>query len=314
MSTQEDSRSWGADPKPVIDRRQFLGALGGATAALLLGTTMPSEAALRPTLQSQVIRLVKRQREEGIIRADERTAWSVYDFTGAKKLVSINEEVPHQAASMLKPFVAQAFFYSMQEQGSKLRYTAAIRNSMEAMIRDSSNTATTEIMQIVSRYNGGNGPKDVERVLKRHAPGVFQQTSIVEYIPANGRTYRNLASAHDYSRFLWALWHDRMPYANEIRRIMGLPNHNRITRRVSNIPSTVRLYHKSGSTAMLCGAMGIVESKDRRGRQRAYTFIGIIQKSQRTNHYSTWITNRSNAIRAVSGLVYDYMREQHQLV
>lgn len=296
-----------------ISRRSFISAVGGTAAVLLFGVSTPSTAARAPTLQSQVVQLVKRQRTQGLIRSDERTSWSVYDFTGGKKLVSINEEVPMQAASMLKPFVAQAFFYTLQDQGSRLRYTAAIRDTMEQMIKDSSNTATTEIMQIVSRYNGSNGPKDVERVLKRHAPSVFQQTSIVEYIPANGRTYRNQASARDYSRFLWALWNNRMPHAREVRQLMALPNHDRITKRVSGMPSNIKVYDKTGSTAMLCGNMGIIECFDRRGRPRPYTFIGIIEKGQRTNHYGTWITNRSNAMREVSGLVYQYMRQQHQL-
>ncbi len=302
-----------ADGVGNIDRRSFIGTLGGTAATLLLGLPTPSAAARRPTLQSQVVQLVKRQRAQGLIRSDERTSWSVYDFTGGNKLVSINEEVPRQAASMLKPFVAQAFFYTLDERGSKLRYTGAIRETMERMIRDSSNTATTEIMQIVSRYNGGNGPKDVERVLKRNAPGVFQQTSIVEYIPANGRTYRNQASARDYSRFLWALWNERMPYTREVRQLMALPNHDRITKRVKGMSSNIKVYDKTGSTAMLCGNMGIIECYDRRGRPRPYTFIGIIEKSSRTRAYGTWITNRSNAMREVSGLVYQYMRQQHQL-
>jgi beta-lactamase class A len=320
MSRHEKSWAGAVDRQRQADettaemsRRDFIGAVGGTTAALLLGVSAPSAAARGPTLQSQVVQLVKRQRAQGLIRSDERTSWSVYDFTGGKKLVSINEEVPMQAASMLKPFVAQAFFYTMQDRGSQLRYTGSIRDTMESMIRDSSNTATTEIMQIVSRYNGNNGPKDVERVLKRHAPSVFQQTSIVEYIPANGRTYRNQASARDYSRFLWALWNNRMPQAQEVRQLMALPNHDRITKRVSGMSSNVKVYDKTGSTAMLCGNMGIIECHDRRGRPRPYTFIGIIEKGQRTNHYGTWITNRSNAMREVSGLVYQYMRQQHQL-
>ncbi|MEA1051779.1 serine hydrolase [Lamprobacter modestohalophilus] len=322
MSGQQDSGFWGAEDAgrggqigqgQMINRRQFVSVLGGASAALLLGASMPSAAARQSALQSQLVRLVKQQRAQGLIRSDEKTSWSVYDFTGGKKLVSINEDAPRQAASMLKPFVAQAFFYTMNERGSKLRYTGSVRESMEAMIRNSSNTATTELMQIVSRYNGGNGPKDVEHVLKRHAPGVFQQTSIVEYIPANGRTYRNLASAHDYSRFLWALWNNRMPNANEVRNLMGLPNHDRITKRVKGMPSTIKVYDKTGSTAMLCGNMGIIECYDRRGRPRPYTFIGIIEKSRRTDYYGTWITNRSNAMREVSSLVYNYMRQQHQL-
>jgi beta-lactamase class A len=184
---------------------------------------------------------------------------------------------------------------------------------MEQMIRRSNNSATNEIMQIVSRYNGNMGPQATEYVLKRHAPQVFRQTSIVEYIPSNGRTYRNKASARDYSRFLFAQWNRQMPYSSEVLGLMALPNRNRITQGVRNIPSDVRVYDKTGSTAMLCGNMGIIECRSSRGRPRPYTFVGIIEKSNRSSAYGTWITNRSNAIRQVSNLVYLYMQSQHQL-
>jgi beta-lactamase class A len=295
------------------NRRQFLGLSVLAGGSLIAGLPFDAAAARSPTLQAQVVGLVKRLRAQGKIRWDEKTSWSVYDFTGRNKLVSINEEQPRQAASMLKPFVAQAFFYTMRDSGGRLQYTSGIRDTMERMIRKSSNTATTEIMQLVSRYNGNMGPQATERVLKRHAPQVFRQTSIVEYIPANGRTYSNQASARDYSRFLYAQWHRQMPYSAEVLDLMSLPNHDRITRGVSNIPSDVRVYDKTGSTAMLCGNMGIIECRDGRGRPRPYTFIGIIEKSSRTNHYARWITNRSNAMREVSNLVYNYMQSQHRL-
>jgi len=297
----------------LMDRRAFLASLGLASGALLLGAADVAEAARGPTLQSQLVSLVKRLRAQGVIRSDEKTSWSVYDFTGRKKLVAINEDIPRQAASMIKPFVAQAFFYSMDERKSGLTYTSNVRGTMERMIRNSSNTATNEIIDLVSRHNGGDGPRSVERVLKRHAPGIFEHTSIVEYIPASGRTYRNEASAHDYSRFLWALWHDRLPNSREMRTLMSMPNHDRIARGVRGMPSNVRVYDKTGSTAMLCGNMGIIECQDSRGRPRPYTFIGIIEKGSRTSAYGSWITQRSNAMRQVSALVYNYMRDQHRL-
>jgi beta-lactamase class A len=297
----------------AIDRRTFLVTGGLAAGGLLLGLPGLAEAARGSTLQSQVVTLVKRMRARGDIRADEDTSWSVYDFTGRTKLVSINEDIPRQAASMIKPFVAQAFFYTADDQGSRLRYTSSIRDTMEHMIRKSSNHATNEIMQIVSRYNGNGGPRATEVVLKRHAPDVFKQTRVVEYIPANGRTYRNLASARDYSRFLYALWHARLPHAEEVLDLMALPNHDRIKQGVTSIPSSVRVYDKTGSTAQLCGDMGIIECHDRRGRPRPYTFIGIIEKDRRSGAYGSWITKRSNAIRDVSELVYNYMRDQHRL-
>ena len=66
-------------------------------------------------------------------------------------------------------------------------------------------------MNWIMRYVGG--PKAVERILEKHYPEVFKDTHVVEYIPANGRTYRNKASIHDYSRFLYALWKEKIPGA-----------------------------------------------------------------------------------------------------
>jgi beta-lactamase class A len=294
-------------------RREFIQALALGSAALVLGTPPFAEAASKPPLNYQVNALVKRLRAKGVIRPDERTSWSVYDFTSRKKLVAINEDVPRQAASMIKPFVAQAFFYQASKSRS-VRYTSDVRRNMERMIRRSSNTATNRLMSIVSRNAGNGGVRSVERVLKQHAPGIFRETRIVEKIPAGGRTYRNLASAHDYSRFLYALWNDQLPYASELRAIMALPNRDRICDGVKSVPSTVKVYDKTGSTARLCGNMGIIEAPGRRGGRYPYTFIGIIEKPSRAKNYGSWITRRSNAIRAVSNLVYLEMKERHLLV
>jgi beta-lactamase class A len=294
-------------------RREFIEALALGSAGLLLGAPSFADAAPKYPLNYQVNALVKRLRSRGIIRSDERTAWSVYDFTTRKKLVAINEDVPLQAASMIKPFVAQAFFYQARSS-RKVRYTAEVRRTMERMIRRSSNSATNRLMSIVSRNEGNRGPRDVERVLKRHGGGIFRETRIVETIPAGGRTYRNLASAHDYSRFLYALWKNKLPYARELRAIMALSNRDRISTGVKSVPASVKVYDKTGSTARLCGNMGIVEAPGRRGGTYPYTFIGIIEKPSRAKNYGSWITRRSNAIRAVSNLVYLEMKERHRLV
>lgn len=297
-----------------LDRRAFLGALAATSAGLLLGAPSFAEAAARRgSLQRQVVDLVQRLRREGQISPEERTSWSVYDFSSRKKLVSINEDVPRQAASMIKPFVAQAYFFQLDANPRQVRYSAEVRGTMERMIRKSSNPATNEIIDLVSQNRARRGPADVEAVLKERAPSVFKQTRVVEKIPAGGRTYRNLASAHDYSRFLWALWHDRLPYSQELRSIMALPNHDRITKGVSSMSERVRVYDKTGSTAQLCGNMGIIEATDQRGRRYPYTFIAIIERPNSTNSYGSWITRRSNAIRAVSNLVYLDLQDRYHL-
>jgi beta-lactamase class A len=308
----EASRSEDALFQPT--RRDFISAMAFCSGGLLLGAPSLAQAGRGSSaLQKQVVNLVRRMRSQGLIRPEEKTSWSVYDFTTRQKLIAINEDIPRQAASMIKPFVAQAYFYKLDRSRGKMHYTSEVRRTMERMIRRSSNTATNRIMSIVSRNERNGGARDVERVLKQNAPGIFRQTRIVEKIPANGRTYRNLASAHDYSRFLYALWHDRMPYADELREIMSLPNRDRIYHGVRSIPRGVKVYDKTGSTARLCGNMGIIEAPGRGGRRYPYTFVAIIERPSRAKNYGAWITRRSNAIRAVSNLVYLDMKQRHRL-
>lgn len=297
-----------SQPALILSRRSFLLGTTGLVAAGALGV-WPA-AADAAALQREVNAYIQSLRRVGRIRPDERTAWSVYDFTTGTKLVAINEDRPLQAASMIKPFVAQAYFYRHDDSRRRYPYDHDVRLRMTAMIRDSSNGATNYFM----KRAGGGSPRGVERLLKHRAGGIFRQTRIVEYIPHSGRTYRNRASAHDYSRFLYALWKNRLPFADELRHYMGLPNGDRIQDGVSGMPQITDVYHKTGSTARLCGDMGIVVGRGRDGRRYPYTFIAIIEKSRRTRRYGPWIRDRGDVIREVSGLVYDFMKRRHNLI
>lgn len=294
-------------PENSLSRRDFLIVSGGCVA--LAGLGAPALAEARSSLHYEVNAYIQSLRRAGRIPRNERTAWSVYDFTTGTKLVSINEERPLQAASMIKPFVAQAYFYRHAADRQTFPYTQRTRQRMTAMIRNSSNSETNYFIT-----RAGGSPGGLQRLLQQRAGGVFQQTRIVEYIPQNGRTYRNQASARDYSRYLFATWNERMPMCTEVLHYMGLSNGDRILRGARGIPSGTKLYHKTGSTARLCGDMGIVVARGRNGRPYPYTFIGIIEKSQRTNHYTSWIRDRGNVLREVSSLVYAFMKQRHNLV
>lgn len=283
-----------------ISRRRFLTYTAAGAASLCL----PDTALAADNLQAQLNWLVKRQRREGRISSIERTAWSVYDFRTKKKLVAINEDRSMQAASMVKLFVALAYFYLHQQAPRKYPYGATQRRTMEDMLVRSKNEATNRIMRWC------RGPRNVARLCQKATGWRYKQLRIVEYIPAAGRTYRNKASAHDYSRFFYDLWHGKLPYSGELKRILSIDNHDRITS--NQLPSNITVYDKTGSTAMLCGDAGIVRLHT--GRNDAYTFIGIIERSRRTKHYTRWITQRSDAMREVSALVYRFMRMRYSSI
>lgn len=247
-------------------------------------------------LEAAVEAYINRLRREGKIKADERTAWSVYDFTSGEKLVSINEDEQFEAASMVKLFIAAAFFCKVEKR--ELIYGRKSRRHMELAIQHSNNTSTNWLIRNIG------GPKAVEHILKRKYPGVFQDTRIVEYIPRGGRTYRNKSSPHDFSRFLYALWKGDIFGAREIKRLMALPGPDRIFKGVASIPVSTRVYNKTGSTARVCGDVGILAVKGPDGKRYPYTMIGIIEKAQRARDYATWIRSRGAVIRNVSGIIY----------
>jgi beta-lactamase class A len=184
---------------------------------------------------------------------------------------------------------------------------------MERMIRSSCNKSTNRLMTLVSQNAGNRGPGDVERVLKQNAPQIFQDTRIVEQIPAGGRTYRNLASAGDYGRFLEAFWRSQLPYSDEMRALLSLSNRDRIVDGVDAMPDNVRVYDKTGSTAMLCGDMGIVVAPGENGGSYPYTFVAIIESPVPVKKYFSWMKQRGNAIRSVSNLVYQDLKDRYQL-
>ena len=254
-------------------------------------------------LETAVEAYIKDLRRKGRISKDERTGWSVYDFTTGEKLVTINEEIQFQAASLIKPFIAAAFFHRVKKK--ELIYGPRSRRHMERMIHYSNNPSTNWVMRQVG------GPRAVQRILEQNYPGIFRATSIVEYIPAGGKTYRNKASARDYSRFLYALWKGKIVGAREIKRLMSLPGSDRIYTGAESVPVGTRVLNKTGSTARLCADMGILSVQGPDGKRYSYTLIGIIEKQGKASNYSAWIRSRAEVIRDVSDIVYQGIARRH---
>jgi len=284
------------------DRQESFASVGSPQDS---GNEMTETERSREDLEAAVEDYISRMRREGKIKDDERTAWSVYDFTSGEKLVSINEDEQFEAASMVKLFIAAAFFCKVEK--GDLIYGSKSRRHMELAIQHSNNASSNWMLRKIG------GPKAAERILKREYPGIFQDTRIVEYIPRGGRTYRNKASPHDYSRFLYAIWKEDIFGAREIKRIMALPGPDRIHTGVASIPKSARVYNKTGSTAHVCGDVGILIAKGPDGKRYPYTMIGIIEKEQRARDYTTWIHSRGTVIRNVSGIIYKGIVKRHDI-
>ncbi len=256
------------------------------------------------SVEKKVEAYIKGLRRKGKLRGDERTGWMVYDLNRDVSLVDINADQSFQAASMIKPFVALAFFHKVKQ--GKLKYGPKSRKMMTAMIQRSSNTATNWVMKRVG------GPASCQRLLTKQYGSLFEKLQIVEYIPRGGRTYRNKALPSDYVRFLRALWKNKLPYSKEIRRLMALPGRDRLYYGTP-IPQGTLVYNKTGTTAHLCGDMGILAPRTTKSSRYPYAIVGIIERSSRAPNYQQWMRSRGGVIREVSTLVYKDLKRTRAL-
>lgn len=267
-----------------------------------VGKTM---AGTNSNLEKELEAHINELRCKGLLAKDEKTGWLVIDLTRGETIVDINVDSPYQAASMIKPLVALAYFHRLKE--GKVKYTATARGKMEAMIQRSDNAATNWVMKQVG------GPQAVQKILRKHYGHLLCDTSIVEYIPGGGRTYRNRASAKDYGRFLVALWRKQLPHDQEIRRLMALPGRDRLYSG-TQIPQGTLVYNKTGTTAKLCGDMGILAPKAQNGRRYPYVVVGIIEKRSKAGNYGHWAMTRGNVIRRISSKIYQTMKTTYNLL
>ena len=257
-------------------------------------------------LEAIVDTYVKSRKSAGHISSSCTTAWSVYDLSSGEKLVSINEDTPLQCASMVKPFVAVAFFHEVER--GRFTYGSNSQKHMRKSLVSSDNDSTTWLMNQIG------SPAKIQRILDANYGDIFQQTSIVETIPHSGQTYRNKASAHDYSRFLYALYYNKLPQSSEIRRLMAAGG-KRIINRAPAVPKDqgIVCYNKTGTTGLLVGDMGIIVPRDENGVKRPYTMIGIVQRGRKSGSLSTWTTNAGNTVGGVSSKVYRHMNAKYDL-
>jgi beta-lactamase class A len=298
LSRKSLGKAWPVPSRPWIEVPQE----GKTSLPVSAAPKADAQSAERRLLEGLLDEHVKNLRREGKLSPDERTAWSVYDFTTGETLVEINADLQLQSASLVKPFLALAFM-SQVEKG-KMVYDDESRRQMTRMIQVSDNEAADRVMRRLG------GPSAVERLLHEKFGAVLTGVEIKEYIPGSGRTYRNKASARDYSRFLLALWRDELPGSKEIKRLMGLPKRDRLRTGVP-LPRDVEVYGKTGSTGRLCGDIGVITAKGPDGREYAYTLVGIIEKQRPARNYLSWLHSRGDVIRYVSYMVFHRIGALH---
>ncbi len=256
-------------------------------------------------INNKVQQFLREQRSKGKLRRQERTALVAYDLINNTYLADINSQRSFQAASMIKPFVALAFFQQVKE--GKMQYGPQARQMMEKMIQHSNNQATNWFIRKLG------GPARCNALINNKYGHLFRQVRVREYIPPGGKTYKNSALPQDYVQFLKALWNKDLPYSEEMLRVMSLPGRDRIFWG-TDVPRGTLVYNKTGTTAHLCGDMGILVTKTKSGQRIPYAIVGIVQTSSVPKNYKQWMHHGGGVIRDFSSLVYEEMKRKYNLL
>ncbi len=229
----------------------------------------------------------------------EKAVVYVHDIAEENPSVSINAGVPVQAASMIKSFIALAYFHEVS--AGNIRHTQ--QENLEKMFSKSDNDATNQIIRMLG------GPSGIDRILKTYYPLIFQQTGIVEEIPPSGASYLNKASGLDYYRFFAALHSGTLPYSDELKELLGLPKKGFLFYK-NEIPQDIIVRNKGGSTGQATAESASVHIFTHDGYLN-YVFVVIIQrerpKDEPENEWKLWRNKEGYIIRRAFEMVYSEM-------
>ncbi len=265
-----------------------------------------STAPVNSPLEARMDAFIKEKRASGFLKQTDEISVTVYDITKNNKYASINEDKKRMAASTIKDFVMLAMFHQIKSQ--QINYTPRIKQLLENSIQHSSNIATNNLMKFLG------GPSRIQNILATYYP-FFNETKVVEYIPPQGRTYRNITSTHDLSIFYNQMWHNNLPYSAEMRRILNLPKKDRLFDGTC-IPKGTRVLNKTGTVYGLVADSGILIMKGNKGDSHPYIVNVIIEDKTKPHARNrkgagSWTRRRSDFIRELSEGVYDYLYKAH---
>jgi len=248
-----------------------LGIIVSAQASTQKNTYPSLRQAKNPALQTQLEQKLKRLNLDGAVR-NGKLSVALVDVTDPQhpQLAQVNGDEMVYAASLPKIAILLAAFERINE--GKLQLNDETRQLMTDMIRSSSNSAATTLIQKVgrkyintvlrspkyrlydTRYNGGLW------VGKEYARGVAYQRD-----PLHNLSHG--ATALQVARFYYLLETGQLvspEYSREMKAIMGDPAiHHKFVKGLEETHANAQIYRKSGSWRDWHADSAIVEHNGR---------------------------------------------------
>jgi len=317
----------------VIGRNRLkAGLLAGLTALVVSGGREAFENIDVPSNEEQVIRnlqgnpelegriqnYIDNLRGRGLARARGVEDYSIYmkDLKSDEIFVEVNSDRQQMGASTLKLAVLAAGFESIHER--RLVYTSEIKSDMEAMICRSNNNATNRMINRV-------GLDDINNFVKEQ--GLYQ--TVVDLIPAGGRTLDNKTSARDLGNLLESIYEGRLHGSDEMKRILAMDCSGHSDRLVDNTCIPIKqadlrktggfvdeVYGKTGTTYGVNANAGVVEAEFLGSGLVPYVAVIMVEdrsakRDKSRGSYGIWGPRKSETLRSIAEACYWYLHEKY---
>ena len=273
----------------------------------------------RSLLEASILNYLKENFELKRLNINDKLSIIVEDLEKGKIVASIHPDKSLKSASTIKVPILHA--YMIQRSEGNLIENSNHKELIEKMIRFSSNSSTNTVIELLG------GLAKIQQILEKTK--IYKQIRLIEYIPENGRAYRNTISVADLNRIFRELWFQRIigsKYSGEQNRqvsiemlnLLKLPGHPWLKDRIKagtcySTNKTVKLWDKTGFVKGSNGNAGIVEINTPFGR-KAYSIVLFIERKDFhsiTGNARKWFEQASMHMRRISEMTYAYFSKRY---
>ncbi len=265
-------------------------------------------------LEVGILNYVKEVYRLKALNINDKLSIIIEDMENGEVVTSIHPEKILKSASTIKVPILHA--YMIQRSERKLIENSHYKELIEKMIRFSSNSSTNNVIELLG------GIENIQKILDQTK--IYKHLRLVEYIPENGRAYRNAISVSDLNTIFRELWFQRIIgkkfskdqnrlVSSEMLKLLKLPGYAWVKDRIKagtcySKNKTVNLWDKTGFVKGSNGNAGIVEINTPFGR-KAYSIVLFIERNDFNSiigNDKKWFDNSSNHMRRISEMTYAY--------
>ncbi len=241
-------------------------------------------------LNQEVEKKIQSLREAGKLEKDDHVSVVAFDLENEHFMAHVGSTEPRNAASLIKPFIMLAAYHKVKTGTPAPEW---LERQIEQMIVNSNNPASTKVIKFIG------GLEEAQRIITQYG---FAHTELKEYIPSNGRTYKNRTSANDLNVLLHQL-HSGQLVDRDYSALMLRYLDQYTTSRLASFESQYAI-GLAGKTGYVAGTQAEATQVTLPNGKK-YNFVAIVEnKSNPRRQDLEWHNNSREALKELFSTVH----------